>query len=500
MAGTVNLASLVDTHPSGQRAFHDGSRWWTWGEVRGCAQAIAASVRDSGIAPGDRVALALPTSPAFAAAYLGVLGVGAVAVPLDVSSPAAERDRNIATAEVALVIDDESSFLGEALAGAPVLQALGALERSADDTAVMLFTSGTGGLPKPAMLTHGSLLANLRQMLAIPGGVVSPGDVALGAIPMSHVFGLNVVLGMTLAAGVPLVCTERFDARGSLALVREHGVTVVTGAPGMFAAWVDLPDRAGDELRGLRLALCGSAPLPPELSREFEERFGVALDQGYGLTEASAAVTSTLGRDLVSGEALTPMQARRRASVGRPLPGIELRLVDTRLVNGASDEDAADAIAGDPGEIWVRGPNVFAGYWRDDAATAEVLTADGWLRTGDVGVLDDAGDLFVVDRLKDLIVVSGFNVYPEEVEKVLESAPGVSEAVVIGSPHPLSGEAVEAVVVARSGASVTEAAVMEHCARHLATYKCPVSIRVADAIPKGPTGKVLRRQLRRSPA
>jgi long-chain acyl-CoA synthetase len=354
--------------------------------------------------------------------------------------------------------------------------------RQEADLAVLLFTSGTAGDPKAAMLTHGSMTANLRQMLAIPE-ILRVDDVGLVAIPLFHVFGLNVALGLSFATGAALVLDTRFDAAASLSQVRDLGVTTLVGVPTMFAAWADAPgdDNGGPSpLAGVRRAISGAAALDPDVAQRFERRYGIGIWQGYGLTEASPAVSTSLGTG-----------RNRPGSVGRPLPGIEVRLVDE------ADEPVLE---GDPGEIWVRGPNVFAGYWRDRSATAQVLTDDGWLRTGDIGVIGDDGDLFVVDRSKDLVIVSGFNVFPAEVERVVASVPGVAEAVVIGRPDAETGESVEAVVVSDPGASVTEELVRAYCTANLARYKCPTSIRFVNELPHGLVGKALRRALRDQPA
>lgn len=490
----MNLAALVSAHPGEANAVHDGDRWLSWAEVRAQAGAVAAALSAAGVAPGDRVVLALPTSPAFVVAYLGVLATGAVAVPVNPSSPPDELAGELAQVAPAALV---ATGAGAAAAAHLDLRAHGIspvqlpdalpagarfvpVERSEADLAVLLFTSGTAGAPRPAMLTHGNLVANLRQMLALPGELVRSGDVGLAAVPLFHVFGLNVALGLALATGSALVLQERFDPRAALALVDALDVTLLVGAPGMFAAWADLPDVPADAFSGVRRALAGAAALPPEVAARFEARFGVTLWQGYGLTEAAPAVASSLGTG-----------RNRPGSVGRPVPGVEVRVVD---------DAGEDVLIGDPGEIWVRGPNVFPGYWRDPLATAEVLTPDGWLRTGDIGVIGEDGDLSVVDRAKDLVIVSGFNVYPGEVERCVAEVPGVAEVVVVGQPDPVTGEAVEAVVVRAPGATVTPAQVIDHCARRLARYKCPASVRFVDELPRGLTGKALRRALRTQPA
>jgi long-chain acyl-CoA synthetase len=352
------------------------------------------------------------------------------------------------------------------------------VERADSDVAVLLFTSGTAGEPKAAMLTHGNLTANLQQMLRIPE-ILRSDDVGIVALPLFHIFGLNVALGLSLATGAALVLDTRFDPESSLRQVQELGVTTLLGVPTMFAAWADIAGSDGADgspLAGVRRAISGAAALDADVALRFERRYGIEIWQGYGLTEASPAVSTSLGTG-----------RNRPGSVGRPLPGVEVQLVD--------DEDEP-VLEGDTGEIWVRGDNVFAGYWRDATATAAVRTDDGWLRTGDVGVIGDEGDLFVVDRSKDLVIVSGFNVFPAEVERVIASVPGVSEVAVIGRPDPHTGETVEAVVVAAPGAAVTEELVRAYCSANLTRYKCPTTIRFVTELPRGLVGKALRRALR----
>jgi long-chain acyl-CoA synthetase len=302
--------------------------------------------------------------------------------------------------------------------------------------------------------------------------------VALGVIPLFHIFGLNAVLGIVLTVGASIVLVERFDPAGALELLVEHGITVVSGVPTMWRAWADLPSPgAGDAnpMAGLKLGVSGAAALDPGLRRAIAARYGLQLAEGYGLTEASPVVTSGVGHDAPDG------------SIGLPLPGLLVRLID---------RFGEDALVGDSGEVWVKGPNVFAGYWDDAEATQAALSDDGWLRTGDLAVVDDDGFLYLVDRAKDLIIVSGFNVVPAEVEGVLARHPDVAEAAVVGVPHPKTGEAVKAFVVPVAGATIEADALIDYASRHLARYKCPSMITFVDELPQGLVGKLLRRRLR----
>ena len=269
---------------------------------------------------------------------------------------------------------------------------------------------------------------------------------------------------------------QRFDPASALQSIKDHAITVIAGVPPMYEAWASLPHESApaDSFITVRLAASGASRLDPALAQQFRDRFGVGIGEGYGLTEASPTVTAAA------------FPSPRVGTVGAPLPGVEVRVVDT---------DGSDVLEGDPGEIWVRGPNVFTGYWHDTEATNRALTADGWLRTGDIAVVDDRGDLTIVDRVKDLIIVSGFNVYPAEVEEVLLMHPGILEAAVIGVPNPHSGESVKALVVPRSDRMLDEDEVIEFCTSQLARYKCPTKVLVVQSLPRGAAGKLLRREL-----
>jgi long-chain acyl-CoA synthetase len=497
----MNLASIVDPHPADAVAVISRGRTTTYGALRDQAAHLRGGLVGLGLEPGDRVGVVAANNWYFVVSYLAVLGAGCVVVPVNPTSPAPEVQRQLATIGARAVIAGPSAkgtvgaldrsqlpalelviastggaipdaiLLDDLLAADPVPM----LDRSPDDLAVLAFTSGTAGSPKAAMLTHGNLLANLEQCQALPGRSQGSDDVVLGVLPLFHIFGLNVVLGLTFVAGASVLLVERFDPQSALDSITAHGVTVVSGAPTMWSAWASLSGTRPTALSTVRLATSGAAKLDVQVERAIKERFGVDVMEGYGLTEASPVVTSGTGLSAPEG------------SIGVPLPGLRVRLVDA---------DGQDALVGDPGELWVSGPNVFAGYWNDPEATRSTVDADGWLHTGDVAVVDDDGFLFLVDRIKDLIIVSGFNVYPAEVEEVIASHPAVDDVAVIGVPHPHSGEAVKAYVVVRDGVSVDEDEVITHCEAHLARYKCPQKVMFVDEIPQSATGKVLRTALR----
>lgn len=468
-------------------ALHQGAEKVTFGELADRAARVASVLRSRGVGPGDRVALGAPNQIGFVVAYLGALRAGAAVVPLNPHAPAPELGRELAAVDARLVVSSTDAVV-TAAADRPVIpvlsdpqgldgvEPLGVAERQQDDPAALLFTSGTAGPPKAAVLTHGSLAANLRQVLGHPGLALTPDDVALGVLPFFHVFGLNVALGVPLAAGASVVVVPEFDPAVTLARIADHGITVVAGVPTMFTAWLELSHADAAAFSGVRLAVSGAAALPDDVADEVRERFGVVLHQGYGLTEASPIVTTT---------ALT--DDPRPGSIGPPLPGVEIRLVD---------DDGADVLVGDPGEVWVRGPNVFAGYWNDREATERALTSEGWLRTGDVAVADELGVLSLVDRTKDVVIVSGFNVYPAEVEGVLRDHPHVAEVAVVGEPHERTGETVVAYVVAVPGAEADIGELRAAVAGQLARYKCPTRIELVEELPRTAVGKVLRRELR----
>ncbi len=448
----------------------------TFAALRDRAVRVAAGLAGAGVQPGDRVAFALANGPDFVVAYLAALHAGAVAVPLDPGSPRPELERELAsvTPTVRIGALDVATTL-DALDAPDSGSGVAAIDRGDDDLAALLFTAGTAGSPKAAMLTHGNLRSNIEQVQGHPGLRIRPDDIGLAVLPLFHVFGLNVVLGTGLAAGGTTVLASEFHAASTAALVASERITVVAGVPSMFAAWLTLPADADHTFSTVRLAVSGAAALPDDVGRAFRERFGVAVREGYGLTEASPIVTTTAVDDVL-----------RPGSIGPPLPGVEVRLVDA---------DGDDVLAGDPGEIWVRGPNVFPGYWHDVATTARVLNSDGWLRTGDVAVADDDGCLSLVDRAKDLVIVSGFNVYPAEVESVLAEHPDVAEVAVVGVDDDRTGEALVAFVVSVSGESISASTLRSFVSARLARYKVPSSFELVASLPRNPLGKLLRRAL-----
>ncbi|QWZ07187.1 AMP-binding protein [Nocardioides panacis] len=488
----------------------------TWAELDAEVDQVARGLNAQGLVAGYRVVIALGNRTEFVTSYLGVLRAGLVAVPVNPRSATGELVRLVADCGARVVVADAATLttvrqavagLEDALVGAdeelrrrtavPRVVVVGAPtvpgERSYADLlaavgtdapvtadperlAVLLYTSGTSGRPRAAMLTHRALLANVEQAARIDPPMLTGDDVVFGVLPLFHVYGLNAVLGQVLHQRARLVLVNGFDMEESLTVIEAEAVTVLPVAPPVFAYWQAVHD-LGERLSGVRLVLSGSAPLSRELVTFFEQRTGLAVQQGYGLTEAAPVVTSTL----CSATA-------KPGSVGAALPGIEIRLVD----EGGHAPEGEDA-----GEIWVRGANLFSGYWPDGTDGPD---AAGWFATGDVGFLDRDGDLFLVDRLKELVIVSGFNVYPSEVEDVVMEVDDVAEAAVIGMPDERTGEAVVAYVKATPSSSYSaaelEELVREHCAVRLARFKQPTQVHVVDELPHTVTGKVAKGRLR----
>ena len=495
----MNLAHIIDGHDADSVALIWRNRATTYGELREQVAAFRGGLVASGVVADDRVALLLGNSPHFVIAYLATIGLGAVAVPLNPSSPGPELqseltvvaprvvvvdqlgsanwsnvDRSaVPSIEVAVLTEPGGAVEGvvafdDLLAAAPV----DVVDVDETQLAVLMFTSGTAGSPRAAMLSHMNLQANLDQSRSAQGHI-SADDVIYGVLPLFHIFGLNVVIGLGLCVGATLVLVQRFDPATAVQSIRDRGVTVIPGAPALWGAFAHFDELEADTFSTVRLALSGASRLPISVARTMQERFDIEIREGYGLTEASPIVTTSTG--------VTP----RFGSVGRALAGVEIRLVT----------DGGDVLVGDVGEVWVRGANVFGGYYGDAEATADVLDADGWLHTGDMATTDDDGYLYLVDRSKDLIIVSGFNVFPAEVEEMLAMHPAVAEAAVVGVAHPHTGEAVKAYVVTTPGSDVDEETLFEYSLDHLARYKCPSKVIFVDALPRNASGKLVRRNL-----
>jgi long-chain acyl-CoA synthetase len=479
LVGGGNLSALLGRAAEawGERCalVHDGGRL-SYAELEQRTRRAAAYLRSVGVEPGDRVGLQLPNTPAFVTLYFGLLRLGAIVVPQNPLAPAVEAERNFDDAGARLVLTQRSDRDGAArrlavddagldrlLAG----QAPSATvhEVAPDDTAVILYTSGTTGQPKGAELTHDNLVRNADAAVDIYGFTAD--DVVLAVLPLYHSYGQTCTLNGPFAVGARVVLAPRFDAVRVGRLMREHGITVLLGVPTMFAdlAHADLPDGA---FATLRMASCGGAPLPPEVLERFERRAGIALHETYGLSETSPIASFNALRG-----------PRRPGTVGWPIDGTEMKIV-------------GDA---DVGEIAIRGHNIMKGYWANPQATHEAIDADGWFHSGDLGTMDADGCFRVVGRIKDLIIRGGHNVYPREIEDLLHRHPAVRAAAVVGVPDDRLGEEIGAAIVLAPGATATPTQLREWVRAQVAPHKYPRHIWIVDELPTGPTGKILKRAI-----
>ncbi|CAN7220502.1 class I adenylate-forming enzyme family protein [Massilia sp. LjRoot122] len=453
----ARISDIVLRHPAGAPALVEGDRVWTYGELRREIARHAALLRELGVRGGDRVMLVSENCVAQVALIFAVASIDAWSVTVNARLSAGELATIRAHCGARCVLtatgEDVSVGLFDASAVAEPQQAAGA------QVAALVYTTGTTGQPKGVMLTHANLLFVAATSSTLRGLV--PSDHASGVLPISHVYGLSSVMLGTLYAGACLHLMPRFSAEALLAQIRAGELTIVQGVPAMYARLLAL---AGGERVASRLRFCyaGGSPLDPALKREVERVFGLPLHNGYGLTESGPTVSQTR-LDAPRGD----------TSVGHPIPGVELRIVG--------------------GELWVRGPNVMAGYYRDPVQTAAALRPGGWLATGDLATLGADGALFIAGRLKELIIRSGFNVYPLEVETALNSHPAVLQSAVVG--RPAAGGEEEVVAFVESAGDVDADALQEWLRARLAPYKRPSRIVFMDALPAAPSGKILKSRL-----
>jgi long-chain acyl-CoA synthetase len=453
---------------------------------------VAGMLRARGVERGDRVALMLPNVPHFVVAYYGILRTGAIAVPLNVLNKRREVAYYLRDSEAKLLLvwgdfaqegepaateagcDCVTVVPGEfeqALFAFEPIEELAVGEPS--DTAVLLYTSGTTGTPKGAELTHANLLANCQESRRLFG--LGDKAVVLGALPLFHSFGQTCAMNAAIAGGGTLTLLPRFDPVKALEIIARDRVSVFEGVPTMYGAILNAPGHERYDTSTLKICASGGAAMPVELMRAFEQEFGCTILEGYGLSETAPVVSfNHAGR------------VRKPGSIGQPIEGVEMRIVD--------DLDR-EVPVGQVGEIVVRGHNVMRGYWRRPSATAEALRG-GWFHTGDLARADEDGYYFIVDRKKDMIIRSGFNVYPREVEEILYEHPAVREAAVVGVPDEQLGEEVGAAVALKTGASVSPAELQDFVKQQLASFKYPRIVWIVDELPKGPTGKILKREIR----
>ncbi len=436
--------------------------------------AAALALRATGLDPADRVALQLGSGADFVLLYLGALRAGLVAVPVNPAYTPTEVAHILGDSQAKLHLDAAAArrLLADAPDGPDP-----ALDRGGEALAVLLYTSGTSGLAKGAMLSARALLANLQQLGAVDPPLLTADDVLFVPLPLTHVFGLNAGLGMALWTGATLVLADRFDPGATLATMAAERVTALLGVPGQYAAWLAHPGLVAG-FASVRFAMSGSTTLARGVVDGFAAA-GVIVHDGYGLTEAAPVVTvNALGAG---------RERPARGSVGTALPGVEVELRDT-------DGDVVDD--GDPGRVFVRGDNLFSGYWPDGR---DGPGADGWFATGDIAVADAAGQLRLVGRSAELVIVNGFNVYPAEVEAVLAEQPGVAEVAVVGVEDPATGEAVRAYVVPAKGATLQTDQLLAQAAVALARFKLPREIEIVAALPRTVTGKIMKWQVTRGP-
>ncbi|MBS2538182.1 long-chain fatty acid--CoA ligase [Catenulispora sp. NF23] len=504
---TFNLASILRESryaSPGKPLCHSQDATLTYEQVDQDSGRVAATLLALGLERGDRVAVQLPNLPEFLLCYFGILKAGLVMVPLNPLLKGREIGYQLRDSGAKLLVA-YGPLAAEAIAGAaeaggtevyvvnppgndqvpagthPFAELLSSTDTGdiapteADDTAVVLYTSGTTGKPKGAELTHFQLYMNCTVSGALFG--VLPDDVSLAVLPLFHVFGLSSVLNVIVRFGGTLALVPRFEITPVLDAMEKHRCTIFSGVPTMYFALLHA-DTAERDLSTLRVGCSGGAAMPGEVIRAFEAKFpGVVILEGYGLSETASTVTFNISAD-----------QRRVGSVGKAVWGVEVRVID----------DAGQRLPPGPehvGEFVIRGHTMMAGYWRNPEATAEVVR-DGWFHTGDLGYADEDGYFYIVDRKKDLVIRGGFNVYPREIEEVLYAHPAIAEAAVIGRADERLGEEVVAYIALKAGAHADEREVIEFCRDRLAPYKYPREVRILSALPIGPTGKILKKELR----
>ena len=502
----VDISSFVlagaREHPD-KAALIDGpsGRTVTFAELDRLSDAFAGAIAARGIGKGDTVCVYMPNLPEYAVVFHGVCRAGAVnttanplysarevnhqlhdsGAKLIVTIPmfleiAREAAQGTHVEEIVLIGGDGSeedvTQIGELLgAGAAPPD----VEIDPDsDLAVLPYSSGTTGLPKGVMLTHRNLVANIVQTDAAMS--VEADDVLIGVLPFFHIYGMTVIMNMGLWSGATIVTMPRFDLDQFLELIEKHGITCGYVVPPIALALAKHPAVDGRDLSSLRMIMSGAAPLGPELTAQVTERLGVPVTQGYGMTELSPV------------SHFCPLEGIKPGTIGPEIPGTESRLVDP--------ETGEDVDVGERGELWVRGPQVMVGYLNNEEATKETITEDGWLRTGDIAVVDEDGYYSIVDRLKELIKYKGFQVPPAELEAILIGHPAVADCAVIGVPDEEAGELPKGFVVIAEGADVSDEELMEHVAGQVSPQKKLRLIERVGEIPKSASGKILRRELR----
>jgi long-chain acyl-CoA synthetase len=477
-----------------------------WAEINGAANKLANALVKLGVQPGDKVAIMLPNTPHFPICYYGILKAGATVVPLNVLFKQNEVQYHLEDSDSVVLIAWEG-FLGDAAPGFRkaetchtliVVQAPGStaelpegalgsnqlladnapafdtVQTMPDDTAVILYTSGTTGRPKGAELSHLNMFFNAMVSAEKLLGV-SKDDVLLATLPLFHSFGQTCVMNVTTFLGATMTMLPRFDPVKAAEIIQRDKVTLFAGVPTMYFYLLNHPEVASFDLSSLRRCVSGGASMPVEVMHAFNKKYNVTILEGYGLSETSPVASfNHLDRPTKPG------------SIGTPLWGVEMAVFGP---------DGKPVPAGELGEIVIRGHNVMKGYYKRPEATAESIR-NGWFHSGDLAKMDEDGFFFIVDRVKDMIIRGGFNVYPREIEELLYGHPAVAEAAVIGVPDPALGEEIKAVVAFKPGQSVSEQELIDYCKERLAAYKYPRSVEIRDTLPKTATGKILKRELK----
>lgn len=498
MTSNANLAChlvrTAEAHPDSTVLILDENRV-SYRELLGSAQALAGVMRAEGVQAGDRVALMFPNVPAYPVLFFAAQMLGAVVVPMNPLFKAREIEYYLqdSGAKQLWTMPHEHADAAAETAGtqvftvgaeglAPYLErgdepVTEVAEKSPDDDAVILYTSGTTGRPKGAELTHNNLHTNLVTVVETLVHM-EHGTVVMGCLPLFHVFGLTCSLLTAVYSGATLTMIPRFDPHAALRAVERDKVNVFLGVPTMYGALLAAAAAAGDDTPDtstLELAVSGGASMPVEILRKFEERFNCTILEGYGLSETSPAACFN-----------HPDGIRKAGSIGQPIRGCEMT-VDVP----EEEQNNPDAV----GELLIRGENIMKGYWNRPDATAEAIDAEGWFHSGDLARRDEDGCFYIVDRKKDMIIRGGYNVYPREIEEVLYEHPAVAEAAVLGVHHEELGQEVAAFVVLSAGAEATEQELVEHVKSRVAAYKYPRHLTILSELPKTATGKILKREL-----
>ncbi len=463
----------------------------TYSELQDGARRVAALLKSKGVRSGDRVGLVMPNVPPFPVLFYGALAIGAVVVPMNPLLKGREVKFYLEDSGASIVFawKDMAEEAGKGASavgiecvevGLDFAEVLGrhdpddeVVDRQDDDTVVLLYTSGTTGQPKGAELTHHNMSTNAATSAETLVELTEE-DVVMGCLPLFHVFGLTCGLNASVLKGSCLTLIPRFDAEKALEIVGRDHVTVFEGVPTMYAGLLHAKSAGTADMSSLRTCISGGSAMPVEVMKNFEKKFDCIVLEGYGLSETSPVASFN-----------QPGQERKPGSIGTEVRGVEMKVV------GVDDEDVAQ---GEIGEIVIKGENVMKGYWGRDEDTAEAIK-DGWFYTGDLAKIDEDGYFFIVDRKKDLIIRGGYNVYPREVEEALYEHESVAEAAVIGIPDDSLGEEVGAAVALKPGEKVSEEDLRAFAKERLAAYKYPRVVWIVDELPKGPTGKILRRKV-----